>query len=159
MNVYDIGLGVEMVIPYTFEQHGAGYDFSCMAHEKFQQAEFAGLEVDFLARAVHGARKQVYGQITHVKMGGGLGYGAVAACQRFKPGQKLGERKRLGHVIVSTRLQARHLVFDIGQGGKQQNGRSVAHFAQSGEDMQALGCIRQHPVEDDDIKDRSTRME
>ncbi len=42
MHIDDIGLGIEMIFPHAFQQHGAGDHLPGMAHQIFQQAEFAG---------------------------------------------------------------------------------------------------------------------
>ena len=50
MDVDDIGLRVEVIVPDILEQHGAGHDMAGIAHEIFEQLEFARLQQDRLAR-------------------------------------------------------------------------------------------------------------
>src|SRR5687767_14592292 len=55
MNVDDVRLGIEVVLPDILQQHRAGHDLSRMAHQIFQEAEFAGLKLDRRARPLRGA--------------------------------------------------------------------------------------------------------
>ena len=52
VDVNDVGLRVKVVFPHFFEKHGAGDDLSGVAHQVFEQAEFARLQVDFFAAAL-----------------------------------------------------------------------------------------------------------
>ena len=52
----DVGLRIEMVFPHLFEQHLARDKPALGAHQEFEQAELARLEVDRVYAAAHGAR-------------------------------------------------------------------------------------------------------
>ena len=45
-DVDDVGLGIEVIIPDVFEDHGLGDDFVLVAQEVFEEKKFAGLEFD-----------------------------------------------------------------------------------------------------------------
>src|SRR5436305_11323811 len=59
MDVDDVGLRVEMIVPDILEQHRAGDDVAGIAHQIFKQLEFARLERDRLAGAADGAGQEV----------------------------------------------------------------------------------------------------
>src|SRR3954447_5307257 len=42
----DAGLGIEVEVPYPFEQHGARHHPALVAHQDFEQRELAGLQFD-----------------------------------------------------------------------------------------------------------------
>ena len=49
MNVNDIGLRIEMIIPHVFKQHCPRDDLARMFHQIFEQAEFPRLQRNVLA--------------------------------------------------------------------------------------------------------------
>ena len=57
--VDDVGLRIEVIIPYLFQQHGAGDDALGVVHQVFQQAVFARLQGDHMIAALNGARELV----------------------------------------------------------------------------------------------------
>ena len=58
-----------MVFPHLFEQHLARDKPALGAHQEFEQAELARLEVDRLSAAAHGARDQVHFEIARHEQG------------------------------------------------------------------------------------------
>src|SRR5579863_5290923 len=69
MDVDDIGLRIEMIVPHMFEQHCARDHLAGVLHEIFEQPEFARLQGDLLAGARHFARQPVEAQIADLKRG------------------------------------------------------------------------------------------
>src|SRR5689334_22283627 len=63
MDVDDVGLRIEMIVPNAFEQHGARDDLAGVLHQKLEEAEFARLQDDVLAAAGHAARQPVERQV------------------------------------------------------------------------------------------------
>src|SRR3954452_7349256 len=43
VHVDDVGLGVEVIVPDVFEQHGTGHHLAGVLHQIFEQAELARL--------------------------------------------------------------------------------------------------------------------
>ena len=60
MDVDDIGLGIEMIIPDILQKHGAGDDVTSIAHQIFKQLELAGLEKNRLPGAGDGSRQKIH---------------------------------------------------------------------------------------------------
>src|SRR5205807_3870405 len=56
VNVDDVGLRVEMIVPDMFEQHRSGDDVAGIAHQIFEKAKFARQYLDRLVAAPHGSR-------------------------------------------------------------------------------------------------------
>src|SRR5580692_11706032 len=67
MDVDEIGLRNETVVPYMLQQHVPGHDLVGPAHEILQQAEFAAGERDDLAIALGLMLDQIEFQRTHAQ--------------------------------------------------------------------------------------------
>src|SRR5262245_10806173 len=65
MGLDDARLGIEVEIPYALEQHRPRDDATLIAHEKFEQPEFARLQIDGMAVASDGAAHEVHFEIGH----------------------------------------------------------------------------------------------
>ena len=69
MDVDDVGLGIEVILPHLLEQHGAGHRLAGVAHHEFEELKLARLQVDFLALAMHRAADQVHFQFADPQHG------------------------------------------------------------------------------------------
>ena len=77
MDVDDVGLRIEMIVPDILEQHGARHHLAGMAHQIFEQAEFARLQRDLACCAADRMRQPVEFEIADTVDGFGfLGAGA-----------------------------------------------------------------------------------
>jgi hypothetical protein len=65
MNVDDIRLGVEMVIPDVLEKHRAGDDLAGMPDQVFKKPELARLQRDLLRAARHAMGQPVEHEVAH----------------------------------------------------------------------------------------------
>src|SRR5882724_6100759 len=65
----DVGLGVEMKIPYALEQHRTGDDLLGISHEELEQTKFTRQQFDRLAAPCHLASDQIHLEIGHLKNG------------------------------------------------------------------------------------------
>src|SRR6266705_1521261 len=68
--IHDIWLGIKTVIKNVFQDHGLRHRAICMSHQILEQSEFAGLQLDLLARALHLATEKIHRKITHDKASG-----------------------------------------------------------------------------------------
>ena len=89
VDVDDVGLGIEVVIPHRLQQHGAGDYLAGVAHQVLQQPELAGLELDGPSCTLHAAGKEVHLQVrddepSHRRRGAGTG--VASPDQRLEPG-------------------------------------------------------------------------
>ena len=66
-------------------------------------------------------------------------------------GDELGERERLGDVVVAAGAQRLHLVLDRVLRGQEENRRLEAALAHPPPDLDP-GDVRQHPVEHDEVR-------
>src|SRR3954462_2884464 len=53
MRFDDIGLRVELILPYALEQHRAAQGLPRMAHQELEQGELAGLQRNLTSRTAH----------------------------------------------------------------------------------------------------------
>src|SRR5215210_9078131 len=101
VDIDDVGLRVEVVVPYVFKQHGAGHDLTGMLHEIFKQAKLTGLQDNGLAGARHLVGEAIEHEVAYNEA-------RAAFLGRFAPRQSLDASKQLakgvglGEVIVAT---------------------------------------------------------
>src|SRR5262245_45497108 len=65
VDVDDVRLGVEVVVPDPFKQHGTRDYLAGVAHQVLEQAKLPRLQLDRLAGALHGPRQQVHLEIAN----------------------------------------------------------------------------------------------
>jgi hypothetical protein len=112
MNIDDVRLGIEMVIPDFLEEHGSGDDLSVVTHEVFEETKLARLEVDYAAAAANLPGEQIHFQIAQLKASFGS-LSVTASDQRLEPGEKLRKGKGLDEVIITTLSQTLDPVVDL----------------------------------------------
>ena len=64
MDVDDVRLGIKMVVPDVFEQHGSGNNLAVVAHQIFQQSKLPGLKLDDFSVTTN-----LSGQYIHLQIG------------------------------------------------------------------------------------------
>ena len=149
MHVDDVGLRVEMIVPDIFEQHGAGHHLPGMAHQIFEQAEFARLQRDVASGAAHRMRQPVEFQIAGAVDRLGLARTGAAA-QHLDAGEQFREGVGLGQVVVAAGAQAGDAVVDLAERRQDQHRRGIAARAQRGNQRKPVAA-RQHAVDDHDV--------
>ena len=107
MHVNDIGLGIEMIVPDIFQQHGTRDDVAGIAHEILQQLEFAGLEEDRLAGAGNGAGQEIDFKIGRPQPRCRELRSTLRAAKAFDAGEKFGKCIRFGEIVVAPGPQPR----------------------------------------------------
>ena len=145
MDVDDIGLGVEMVVPYMFEQHRPGDHPSGAAHQAFEKLELAPLQVDLAAGAGDPARQQIHFEIAHPQHGL-LRRRRAAPEQRVDPRAQLGERERLHQIVVGAGPEPGDPVLDLSLGAQEQDrcfSPRAAHRPDDGDPVE----LGQHAVD------------
>ncbi len=114
MDVDDVGLWVEVIIPNVFEQHRAGDDLLGVAHQIFEQLEFPRLQCNLPLTAGYPARHRIHVQVTDRE--GDLAVHALrTAIQRVQAGEQFAECKGLGQIIIAAAAQAANAVIDLRQ--------------------------------------------
>jgi len=93
-----------------FDDHGAGYSASGVAHEVFEQGKLLRRQLDAFAAAFHLARHPVQFQIGDPQHGF---HGPRPSPQQCPyPRRKLSEGEWLGQAIVGAGIQRLHPVLD-----------------------------------------------
>jgi len=149
MDVDDVRLRVEVILPDILEEHRARHDLSGVPHEVFQQQELARLQVDLLPAARGGARQEIKLQVTNAELRDD-GVRAIATRQRIDARQQLGEGIGLGKIIIATDPQALHAVIDLAKRTEKQHRGLVAFLAHATDHRQAIHPGH-HAVNDRDI--------
>jgi hypothetical protein len=125
VNVYDVRLRVEMVIPDIFKQHGSGNDLICMPHQIFEKLELAGLQHHQLVGTGDFVRKQIHMQAPCHK-GGFRGARLGSPQKRIQPREKFTKGKGLGQLIVAPGFQAANALVDFAKRAQDQDGHCVS---------------------------------
>src|SRR5215207_1647351 len=117
------GVAVPVVTPHAVEDLLAGQREAGALGEVAQQVELLRRELDGLARDAHLAPAGVDRHRTQLH---DLGRGAAvdAPQHRFHPGDELGGRERLRHVVVAAELQAEHPI-DFAVAGGEEDDRDL----------------------------------
>ncbi|EGE60822.1 transcriptional regulator [Rhizobium etli CNPAF512] len=149
MDVDDVRLRVEVVVPDIFEQHGAGHHLAGIFHQIFEQAEFARLQRNFLAAAAHLVGEPVEFEITDA-IDDILFRRALAAAKHLDTRQQFAEGIGLRQVIVATGTKTGHPIIDLAKRGEDEHRRMDALAAQLADDGETVAA-RQHAVDDDDV--------
>jgi hypothetical protein len=118
-------------------------------HQELEQRELARPQVERRTGARHLARQQIQADVGHGQRGR-FGRTRRAPDQRLHARQQLGERERLGEVVVSSRLQTVDPVVDRAAGAENQHRRRHAARAQRLDQRQPV-ALRQHEVDDRDV--------
>ena len=148
-DVDDVGLGIEMIIPDMFEDHGLGDDFVLVPQEVFQEEKFAGLEID-----LGGAAPDFAGEEVHLEIGEGEvgddGRGAGAADEGLEAGEEFREGEGFGEVIVAAALEAGDAVVERAFGAENEDGNFDLLGAPAFDDFEAVE-FGEHEVDDGGI--------
>jgi hypothetical protein len=132
----------------VLDQLGAGQDLARMAHEVLEEGELARRQVDRAPVAHHAPRRGVELQVADPKDRGALG--GPAAHERAQARQQLGERERLGQVVVGAGVEPRDPVGHRVARREHENGAPSAGLAQPAADLEAVD-VGQHQVENDRV--------
>jgi hypothetical protein len=115
-----------------------------------QQIELTRRELDALLAAPRLVQLEIDLDLANADHIGGRFLLAGASQHRTHPRQQLGDRERLGDVIVGAELEAEHLV-GLGRPCRQHDDRRRNRSRpQIAADVEAV-LLRQHDVEDDEV--------
>src|SRR5579859_5520787 len=145
VDIDDVGLEREVVLPHFLQQHRAGDYLAGMPQKVFEQLELARQQIDLGVPAMHRLFDQVHFKIAYPQLRGS--HIVETAQQRLDSRGELGHRKRLGEIIVASRLQATDLLVDGGQCRDHQHRDLYALLAQHFQSLQAV-FAEHHPVHD-----------
>src|SRR5436190_9972761 len=156
-HVDNIRLGIEAVVPDVLENHGFGDDAPGVAHQEFEEREFAGLEFDLLAGASHFAGEKVEGQVGNGQAGRFGRFGG-ATNRRLDAGEQLGKSERLDEIIIAAGLQAFDAIVDGGFGTEDEDGNLDVLAAQGLHERKAIE-FGEHHIDHGGVKGRVARHE
>ncbi len=69
MNVDDVRLWIEVIVPHALEKHRPGDDLAAVSHENLQEEKLARLEGDRLAAALHATSEKVHLEVGQRELG------------------------------------------------------------------------------------------
>src|SRR5579883_2034506 len=150
VHVDQVALRIEVQVPDSLEQHGAGDHLSLAPHEELEQLLLAGGELDLPSAAGDLPGDQVELQVRdpqHRRLGGAR----AAPQQRLDAREELGEREGLREIVVAARLEAADAVIDRAKRTQNQYRSGEARAPQLLDDGQTVD-VRQHPVGDDQVE-------
>ncbi|CPU65988.1 Uncharacterised protein [Mycobacteroides abscessus] len=148
----DVGLAAEVVVPDAVEDLRLGQHAARVAHEVPQELELGRGEPDLLAPAPPLVRVLVELEVAddeHRVLA--LGGRTAAAQQPAQPGDDLFQAERLGHVVVAARGEPGDAVLDGVARGEEQHGHVGVALAQAAQDGEPVH-VGEHDVEHDDVR-------
>jgi len=151
VDVDDVGVGLNAHAPHLVEDHGARDDAASVAAQIFEEDELLLGELKDLAGTRGFAAQEIEFKILHAEAGCVVGGGAVALEQISQAGEQLGERERLGEIVVSALLEAADAIVDGAARGEDENRRTDAELAQPEDEGDAI-LVRQAEVDDEDVE-------
>src|SRR5580692_6070462 len=100
VDVDDVGLQREVILPDVLQQHRAGDHPPGMPEKVFHQPELARQQIDLGVAAMHGLFDQVHFEVANAQLRGA--YIVKPAQQRIHPRDKLHHRERLGEIVIAS---------------------------------------------------------
>src|ERR1700732_3271714 len=119
MDVDNIGLRIEMIVPDMLKQHRTGNHMAGVAHQAFQQSEFARQHLDRFARTLDGPRQQIELEICDLQLCRSRWPDAPSQ-QRLQTGEQLAKGEGLDQVVVAARAQTFDSVIDTAERAEDQ---------------------------------------
>jgi hypothetical protein len=119
-----------------------------MAHQVFEKSELPRGELDRCSISSDPPGGRVQSQVPDPQLGGT--FRGSPADERPEPGQQLGERERLGEVVVRAGVQPRDPVGNAVAGRQHEDRAPVPGISEPPAHLKAVE-IGQHHVEDDGV--------
>jgi hypothetical protein len=110
----NVRLGIKMVTPDTFQQHGARYDLVGVPHQVFQQRKFPGLQFKHAPATLHVTLDEVHFEIAEVQ-NDLFGGGHRSSQQGIGPRQQFRKGERLRQIIVAAGIEPQNPVVKFAQ--------------------------------------------
>src|SRR5215210_699327 len=122
VDVDDVRAVLVLAIPRVLEQLEAVEDLAGAAHERVEQGELLGRQLDLGLPAPDPPRRGVEPEVARLEHGGAPE--RAPARERAQPRGQLLEGERLGEVVVGARVEPAHAVLDRVAGGEHERGRA-----------------------------------
>ena len=136
MNVDEVGLGDEFVIPDILQQHGACHHLVFAAHHIFEEPELSWQELDYTIPPLCGSFDEIELERTDLE---GCGPAVCRPAQQgLDPGDQFHGRERFCEIIITTRPQTAHAIVDGAKCAQDKNGRAHALVSQCLDNGQAV---------------------
>jgi hypothetical protein len=132
----------------VLEQREAAQHLAGMAHERLQERELLGAQLERLAAPPGAVAGRVEPQVADLEHRRALD--RAAARERAQACQQLVERERLGEVVIGAGVEAVDPVRHGGARGQHQHRRPHALGAQPAADLEPVE-VGEHRVEDDRV--------
>lgn len=156
MDIDDVGVRQEAVVPDVFQQHAARHHLAGAVHEIFQQLELGWQQLDGTIIAPGGAGNEIEHERADAKRGRWRG-DRRAAQQRLDAGGEFNEGEGLDEIVIAAGLQARHPFIDRAERAHHQNRGRDALGAQFGQHREPI-TLGQQAVEDQQIEAPAARL-
>src|SRR5262245_44920845 len=149
-DIHDVRPAVELHVPDVLDDQDPRENAILVAHEVFQKLEFFVGQLDVALPAFHLPGETIDSQIVDLQHRAPLALGPRPPHESPDARQELGERERLGQIVVGAEVQAPDAVLDLAAGRQYQDRRGPARAADFFQDLDAV-LAGQHEVEHDGV--------
>src|SRR3954466_15830411 len=148
VDVDDVRAVLVVVVPGVLEQLVAREDLAGVAHERLQELELLGRQVYLAVAPPDPAGGGVELQVADLEHRRALDRAATGEGAQAR--QQLGERERLGEIVVRAGVETRHAVLDRVARGQHDHRGPDPFLTQPLARLEAVDA-RQHHVQDDRV--------
>src|SRR5712692_9611696 len=145
IDIHDVRHGIEVEFPHLLDNGSARNGLALVAHQKFQQSEFLGAEIDVVAAAAHGVTDAINFEIFNLE---NRACGPCSSAQNSANARgKFGESKRLCDVIVRPGIKPADALLDHTRAGHDYHRQIRPFGANPAQNIQPAGS-RQIEIQD-----------
>ena len=109
VDIYDVRKGIEVYIPDVLGYHRARHYYTFVAHKILEQGIFFSRKLDLFGAPCHLMSEEIEFEVGELEFRRGLGL--VLPQDRADPGKEFLKSKRLGKIIVGSRIEPQYLIF------------------------------------------------
>ncbi len=151
MHVNHIRVRLNAHAPHFIQNHGARHHAARISAEILQENEFLLGELQNLPATRSLPPEQIQLKILNAEASGLAGRGTIAFEQVAEARQQLGQRKRLGEIVVSALFEPAHAIVDRPAGRQDQDGGIYTQLTQLQDQADSV-LIGKPEIDNEDVE-------
>ena len=145
MRLNNIRLRIEVIVPHSFENHGARHNLIWAPHKIFKKRKLSRKKINFAPGTLGLPLDQVDFKITDMD-GRRLSDTMGTAQKRINPGEKLLSCKRLREIIIAPGIQTFYALIDSGEIAQEKYWNFRLQYPKCFDKCQSIHT-RQHSID------------